>query len=262
MCSGNECCPGFAGSGGKTFPCPSASADFSNCQRATKVTNCVKPPSEECDQGDHVRCPAEGGDGVGCAGNQCCPGFAGSDGKTFPCPSASAGFSNCERPTKVTNCVKSENSLVERVRVSRKGSKCKQGDHVQCPKSGAMCAGNQCCPGRQGTGGTFPCPSASPGFTGCENPTKVEDCLEEETTSQPPATTQISTTTQSQTTTKVDFCEEGESVKCPLSGSMCAGNQCCPGRRGTGGTFPCPSASPSFTGCDSPDKVTDCLEVN
>jgi hypothetical protein len=42
---------------------------------------------------------------------------------------------------------------------------------------------------------------------------------------------------------------------------MCAGNQCC-GRTAASGwkTFPCPSASDSFKGCETNKKVTNCLK--
>merc|ERR1719215_965844 len=41
---------------------------------------------------------------------------------------------------------------------------------------------------------------------------------------------------------------------------MCAGNQCCPGTAESSfQTFPCPSASPSYQGCGTNDKVEDCL---
>lgn len=53
-------------------------------------------------------------------------------------------------------------------------------------------------------------------------------------------------------------CQEGASVQCPESGEQCAGNQCCQGKVGAG-TFPCPSASPSFKNCKRKNKVTDCL---
>ncbi|CAK0837974.1 unnamed protein product [Prorocentrum cordatum] len=55
---------------------------------------------------------------------------------------------------------------------------CKEGDHVPCPGSGNMCAGNQCCPRTAESGGkTFPCPSAADSFAGCENNTKLGTCL-------------------------------------------------------------------------------------
>jgi len=80
-CAGNQCCPGTAASGGKTFACPSADAGFKGCE--------VKPDA-------NVECP--GSPGHYCAGNQCCPGTAASGGKTFACPSADAGFKGCECP--------------------------------------------------------------------------------------------------------------------------------------------------------------------
>jgi len=52
---------------------------------------------------------------------------------------------------------------------------CKVNDHVQCPGSGAWCAGDQCCPG---AAGTFTCPSASKLDVGCVLP-KISDCTSE-----------------------------------------------------------------------------------
>lgn len=39
---------------------------------------------------------------------------------------------------------------------------------------------------------------------------------------------------------------------------MCAGDQCCH-RSEDGKTFPCPSATPGWSGCESSEKVTNCL---
>lgn len=44
MCSRDQCCPRIADTGGKTFPCPSAPADFDGCEHPSKVENCI--PSE------------------------------------------------------------------------------------------------------------------------------------------------------------------------------------------------------------------------
>merc|ERR1719293_615000 len=175
MCSGDQCCPGFAGSGGGTFPCPSASSGFSGCVNNTKVTNCVSSSLRgslaqkvelqgTCAVGAHVQCP---GSGNMCAGDQCCPGYAGSGGATFPCPSASSGFSGCVNNTKVSDCLSSSlRGSLAQPEVQVQGT-CAEGADVQCPGSGNMCAGDQCCPGYAGSGGaTFPCPSASSGFSG------------------------------------------------------------------------------------------------
>ncbi|CAK0845713.1 unnamed protein product [Prorocentrum cordatum] len=55
---------------------------------------------------------------------------------------------------------------------------CAVGATVQCPGSTSKCAGDQCCAGfASAPGATFPCPSASRGFSGCVNNTKVADCL-------------------------------------------------------------------------------------
>merc|ERR1712087_799300 len=138
MCAGDQCCPGFAGSWGDTFPCPSASSGFTGCVSNAKVTDCTSSgtvvtttattttttmttttittsSSGTCKIGADVQCP---GSGNMCAGDQCCPGFAGSGGGTFPCPSASSDFSGCVNNTKVTSCapgaaLRSNQSAVE-----------------------------------------------------------------------------------------------------------------------------------------------------
>ena len=38
-------------------------------------------------------CP---GSGIACHGDQCCNGFAGSSGLTFPCPNAPEGWNECQ----------------------------------------------------------------------------------------------------------------------------------------------------------------------
>jgi len=63
----------------------------------------LKP--EFCEPKADVECP---GSGVMCAGNQCCPRDALSNGLTFPCPSADASFASCENNTKVDDCLKPE----------------------------------------------------------------------------------------------------------------------------------------------------------
>mmetsp|Transcript_24125 Transcript_24125/g.60217 ORF Transcript_24125/g.60217 Transcript_24125/m.60217 type:complete len:574 (-) Transcript_24125:68-1789(-) len=110
---------------------------------------------------------------------------------------------------------------------------CAADAHVACPGSGTLCSGDQCCPRFNGSG-TFPCPSASEDFDGCESSSKVVDCL----TSNP-------------------ICRVGDHAQCPGSGMWCASGQCCPGIDG-GPSFPCPSAPPGFSGCASPDKVSSC----
>lgn len=60
---------------------------------------------------------------------------------------------------------------------------CQVGGEIQCPLSGEMCSGNECCPGVKESGGlAFPCPSASSTWCGCSNRTKLQDC----TTTVPP----------------------------------------------------------------------------
>mmetsp|Transcript_29607 Transcript_29607/g.84424 ORF Transcript_29607/g.84424 Transcript_29607/m.84424 type:complete len:641 (-) Transcript_29607:315-2237(-) len=56
------------------------------------------------------------------------------------------------------------------------------------------------------------------------------------------------------------LCAVGDTVRCPGSNGTCAGEECCPPGVQGGESFPCPSAPGSFTGCDSPTKVADCVD--
>merc|ERR1719401_53786 len=49
--------------------------------------------SDFCSANASVTCP---GSSNSCAGGQCCPGYPATGGKTFPCPSASNSFSDCQ----------------------------------------------------------------------------------------------------------------------------------------------------------------------
>jgi len=61
--------------------------------------------TQVCQPYDHVTCP---GSGVGCHGEQCCPGIEG--GLNFPCPSAPVGWGAgyCQSPTKLEDCLELE----------------------------------------------------------------------------------------------------------------------------------------------------------
>lgn len=126
-----------------------------------------------CNVGDPVVCPS---DGVGCAGNGCCP-----DGST--CPSATPGWLCCPKP-KEEDCTSGippaptppappsptpspSPSPSPPAPPSPQGP-CSVGEGVSCPGGSGMCAGNQCCM----DGST--CPSADNDFTGCSG--KTEDC--------------------------------------------------------------------------------------
>merc|ERR1711957_106215 len=50
-----------------------------------------KKEQEEADA--KKKCP---GSGNACTGNECCPGYAGSNGLTFPCPDADSTYVGCE----------------------------------------------------------------------------------------------------------------------------------------------------------------------
>merc|ERR1712061_815825 len=78
-------------------------------------------------------------------------------------------------------------ALVEIKAVAKKGL-CNPGDHVKCPGSGRMCAGNQCCPRSYPGGLTFPCPSAENTWTSlCESAHKWTDCTTADTPEPSPA---------------------------------------------------------------------------
>merc|ERR1712048_893278 len=128
------------------------------------------------------------------------------------------------------------------------GDDCEQGADVKCPdKAGTMCAGDQCCPRDKASGGlTYPCPSASDKFAGCENNTKVKSCLKKKEEKKDKDKSML-------VQSEGDDCEEGADVKCPdKAGTMCAGDQCCPRDKASGGlTYPCPSASDKFAGCEN-----------
>merc|ERR1719277_1450118 len=60
-------------------------------------------------------------------------------------------------------------------------------------------------------------------------------------------------------------CKIGDHVRCPgKDGPMCAGNQCCPRSKKSGGkTYPCPSAAPDWNAtnkCESTKKVKNCVK--
>ena len=95
-CDGNQCCGGFAGSGSLTFPCPNADENFNGCQTTERFT--YSPETEVA--AAHVPCP---GSCNMCSGEQCCPGFAGSDNLTFPCPTASSGYDMCQSNVRLTD---------------------------------------------------------------------------------------------------------------------------------------------------------------
>jgi len=85
MCSGNQCCPGVDASGGKTFPCPSAS-DPVNCQTSVAISTCTDsaptpaptpPPQPQCVAWSQ---PCD-------YNNKCCSGYECTWANTSPQPS-------------------------------------------------------------------------------------------------------------------------------------------------------------------------------
>ncbi|CAK0879097.1 unnamed protein product [Prorocentrum cordatum] len=82
MCAGDQCCPGYAGSGGATFPCPSASRSFSGCVNNTKVADCLAGAAMQAKAQEGEQCGSSGSTGYfhgDCAdGLVCVPPAAGS----------------------------------------------------------------------------------------------------------------------------------------------------------------------------------------
>mmetsp|Transcript_45345 Transcript_45345/g.117386 ORF Transcript_45345/g.117386 Transcript_45345/m.117386 type:complete len:178 (-) Transcript_45345:282-815(-) len=104
-CVPDECCPAYKGSDEMTFPCPGSSPGWDMCETASgsSQTASMSSPSQAASMSSatwpapSAECP---GSGFSCAGNECCPAFTGSDGATFPCPSATPGWNMCGSATQ------------------------------------------------------------------------------------------------------------------------------------------------------------------
>merc|ERR1740121_3193869 len=178
MCSGDQCCPRWTD--GKTYPCPSATPGWSECESPTKVTSCLEPPKPCCRAltADCLACSAkqtveeycaENPDTVGCS-QPCCRAL------TADCLACSAGQTVGEYCAESPDTVGCSEDLLQVV--AKRHETCNVGDHVPCPdENSTMCSCDQCCP-RWTDGKTYPCPSATPGWSECESPTKVTSCLE------------------------------------------------------------------------------------
>ena len=81
----NQCCGGYPSINSLTFPCPGAVESFAGCPTTGRYTY----QEETLAASETVKCP---GFRDWCSRVQCCPGFAGSNNLTFPCPTASASY--------------------------------------------------------------------------------------------------------------------------------------------------------------------------
>ena len=79
-----------------TFPCPGAVESFAGCPTTGRYTY----QEETLAAWEPVKCP---GSRDWCSRVQCCPGFAGSNNLTFPCPTASASYNMCQTTTRLTD---------------------------------------------------------------------------------------------------------------------------------------------------------------
>merc|ERR1712232_318598 len=68
-------------------------ADDAGGADASLAQQSISKQSEELAR--YTICP---GSGTQCNGNQCCAGFSGSGGLTFPCPNADDGWNGCQGP--------------------------------------------------------------------------------------------------------------------------------------------------------------------
>jgi len=146
------------------------------CPAVSAAPSPIFAATSNCSVGDPVVCPS---DGVGCAGNGCCP-----DGST--CPSATPGWLCCPKP-KEMDCTSgvpppptpppppsppsppTPTPTPSPPAPPSPQGPCDVDEGVLCPGSTGACAGNQCCM----DGST--CPSAHSDFNGCMFP-KTEDC--------------------------------------------------------------------------------------
>merc|ERR1719330_611583 len=138
--------------------------DTEGCPRACCMALTAECLSCSAGQTEAEYC-AEYPDTAGCP-QACCQAM------TAECLSCQAGQTEaeyCAANPDTAGCV----ALLQTVR-----EECHEGDHVPCPGSGNMCAGDQCCPRTAEHPYTFPCPSASSTMVGCENDTKVADCVQ------------------------------------------------------------------------------------
>ena len=95
-CDGNQCCGGYPFINSLTFPCPSAVESFAGCPTTGRYIY----QEETLAASEPVKCP---GSRDWCSRVQCCPGFAGSNNLTFPCPTASASYNMCQTTTRLTD---------------------------------------------------------------------------------------------------------------------------------------------------------------
>lgn len=101
---------------------------------------------------EHVQCSLSD---TMCAGNQCCPGAVGSDGKTYPCPSADDDWNQCETAAPISTMT-----------TTLLGAAAEQ---VKCKFTSDKCARNECCPGAPQTDNkSYPCPTADLGWNKCD----------------------------------------------------------------------------------------------
>jgi len=263
---------------------------------------------QTCEVGDHVECPDV--NSTMCSGNQCCP--RSTYGKTYPCPSAEQGWSECESPIKLADCLEahaccagvtadclacSAGKTVEEYCAENPSTEgcshaccramtadclaCSVGQSVEeycaenpstegCSDACCLAATADCLACSAGQTVQEYC-AENPGTVGCtqaccmamtadclacqEGLTVQEYCEKEPNTEFCPALLQV-------VGNRRQTCEVGDHVECPdVNSTMCSGNQCCP-RSTYGKTYPCPSAEQGWSECESPIKLADCLEAH
>merc|ERR1719189_2312120 len=203
-----------------------------------------------------TECP--GSPGEWCEGAQCCPRTEASGMMTFPCPSYSGDPpANCEtqnqpyetstQPAPTPDDDSGDDDSEDVAALSLRSA------DVACPGSGAMCSGQQCCPGIPATGGkTFPCPDW--------NGKDLIDCQTQEKPTEEASTQPAPTPDGDDDSEDVAALSlRSARVACPGSSASCSGQQCCPGIPATGGkTFPCPDWNgKDLIDCQTQEKPTE-----
>ncbi|CAK0802093.1 unnamed protein product [Prorocentrum cordatum] len=237
QCAGNQCCPGIPWSGGKTFPCPSAtSVEASNCASSQKAWYCAASSAlqgSSTRRGDAQSIPAVPPSLL--SGAAPAPGSAGPypvkcyAGQSTQCPGSSDQCAGNQLLPR--HPVERQQDLPVPIRHQRRGLELRQRPEGLVLRSVLGAAGQLDQEGRrpEAPGGAAAPAVGGSGMLGSAGPYPVK-------------------------------CYAGQSTQCPGSSDQCAGNQCCPGIPWSGNkTFPCPSAiSVEASNCASDQKAWYC----
>jgi len=186
-------------------------------------------------------------DGTACYGNQCCPGDANTRGQTYPCPTASPGFTGCQvsyyptpsptphyYPTPSPYDYPTPSPYHYPTPTPYYPTPSPSPGPTWCTYGNTQCAGDQCCPAVQETGWkTYPCPS-NPYFNGCASSTPYPSPY--------PSPYPTPTPSPPQSSVPCYYYPTGT-----YGTGYCTPNSCCQGiRQSQWQTYPCYTSSPGF----------------